>query len=85
MSFLASQLLRDLVRTEVKGEAGLSPGKVTDQRFDEVRWLQVADGTQYLLARRGSRVAYLRANVPELLTDHLAELDRAMDLPIPVR
>lgn len=85
LSFLAPQLLRDLVRAEVKGEAGLSPELVADQRFDEVRWLQVADGTQYLLARRDGRVVYLRADVPELLTDHLAELDRAMDLPIPVR
>ena len=85
LSFLAPQLLRDLVRTEVKEEAGLSPEPVADQRFDEVCWLQVAYGTQYLLARRGGRVVYLRADVPELLTDHLAELDRAMDLPIPVR
>ena len=84
LSFLAPQLLRDLARREVKGEAGLSPEPVADQRFDEVRWLQ-ADGAQYLLARRGGRVVYLRANVPEPLTDHLAELDWAMDVPIPAR
>ena len=85
LPFLVPQLLRDLARTEVKGETDLSLEKVADSRFEELRWLQVADGTQYLLARRDGRVIYLRTGVPELLADHLAELDRAMDLPIPVR
>ncbi|MBP3485456.1 MAG: DUF2812 domain-containing protein [Oscillospiraceae bacterium] len=84
LSFLAPQLLRDLARIEVKGAEGLSPERMEDGRFDEVRWLP-ADDTQYLLARRGGRVVSLRANVPEFLTDHLAELDRAMDLPMTAR
>lgn len=85
LSFLAPQLLRDLARIEVKGEESLSPEPVEDSRFDEVRGLRAENGMQYLLARRGGRVVYLRADVPASLTDHLDELGQAMDLPMPAR
>ena len=53
------------------------PFRLADARFDDLRYLE-RGADQYLAARLGKRVLYVRAEVPEDLRDHLDAFAAAM-------
>ena len=79
---LSGVLLHDLAVHEVRKETGRLPEPLADTRFDDLRYARGSDGMQHLLARRGGRVLYMTAEVPETLTDHLDALDEALSRPM---
>lgn len=82
LPLLSGLLLHDLAVHDVREAAEALPEPLADARFDELRYVRGAHGIQHLLARRGGRVLYMTAEVPEDLRDHLNALDGAMSRPM---
>ncbi len=74
---LAPWVLREVVSGDIRQVGGADPLRLADARFDDLRYLE-RGADQYLAARLGKRVLYVRAEVPEDLRDHLDAFAAAM-------